>query len=172
MDHLRRLPNRNWRQLNANSRDYSNRTNDPFAECSRQTGVEICVEFHDMKRYGPRFQNSVNGSIGTHSDASKPCSQGFDSLRPLQIPMQKPLTPTSARGFLFSGFPRLKPGKDRKRPMYFGGGAAGRFLFLTSSASRPAPTGPDRYPEAAAGALRRCAARWRTFPRPTHVPGR
>lgn len=27
-----------------------------------------------------------------------------DSLRPLQIPMQKPLTPTSARGFLFSGF--------------------------------------------------------------------
>ncbi|MDI4111589.1 hypothetical protein QK417_25490, partial [Pseudomonas aeruginosa] len=31
-------------------------------------------------------------------------SKGFDSLRPLQIPMQKPLTPTSARGFLFSGF--------------------------------------------------------------------
>lgn len=27
-----------------------------------------------------------------------------DSLRPLQIPMQRPLTPTSARGFLFSGF--------------------------------------------------------------------
>ncbi|MBN0762995.1 hypothetical protein JTM21_31410, partial [Pseudomonas aeruginosa] len=27
-----------------------------------------------------------------------------DSLHPLQIPMQKPLTPTSARGFLFSGF--------------------------------------------------------------------
>lgn len=27
-----------------------------------------------------------------------------DSLYPLQIPMQKPLTPTSARGFLFSGF--------------------------------------------------------------------
>lgn len=26
---------------------------------------------------------------------------------PLQIPMQKPLTPTSARGFLFSGFPRV-----------------------------------------------------------------
>lgn len=67
---------------------------------------------------------------------------------------------------------RVKPGKDRKRPMDFGGGAAGRFLFLTSSASRPVPTGPDRYPEAAAGALRRCAARWRTSPRPTHVPGR
>lgn len=29
---------------------------------------------------------------------------GCCSLRPLQIPMQKPLTPTSARGFLFSGF--------------------------------------------------------------------
>lgn len=67
---------------------------------------------------------------------------------------------------------RVKPGKDRKRPMDFGGDAAGRFLSLTSSASRPAPTGPDRYPGAAAGALRRCAARWRTFPRPTHVPGR
>lgn len=67
---------------------------------------------------------------------------------------------------------RVKPRKDRKRPLDFGGGAAGRFLFLTSSASRPVPTGPDRYPEAAAGALRRCAARWRTFPRPTHVPGR
>ncbi|MBN0444317.1 hypothetical protein JTM53_30180, partial [Pseudomonas aeruginosa] len=27
-----------------------------------------------------------------------------DSHHPLQIPMQRPLTPTSARGFLFSGF--------------------------------------------------------------------
>lgn len=67
-----------------------------------------------------------NGRIETHSDTLMQCFQGFDSLRPLQIPMQRPLTPTSARGFLFSGFPRLKPGKDRKRPLDFGGGAAGK----------------------------------------------
>lgn len=131
-----------------------------------------CVEINGTKSHGKRYLNSENCGIGTYRNASEYYFRGFDSLRPLQIPMQRPLTPTSARGFLFSGFPRLKPGKDRKRPLDFGGGAAGRLLFLTSSASRPAPTGPDRYPEAAAGALRRCAARWRTFPRPTHVPGR
>ncbi|MFO6080053.1 hypothetical protein, partial [Pseudomonas aeruginosa] len=62
------------------------------------------VEINGTKSYGVKHLNSENSGIGTYRNASKPCFRGFDSLRPLQIPMQRPLTPTSARGFLFSGF--------------------------------------------------------------------
>ncbi len=63
-----------------------------------------CVEINDTKSYGVRRLKIEGSGIRMYRNASKPYFKGFDSLRPLQIPMQKPLTPTSARGFLFSGF--------------------------------------------------------------------
>ncbi len=62
------------------------------------------VEIKEAKRDDFRLMNRKNAGSRTYWNALKCRFRGFDSLRPLQIPMQKPLTPTSARGFLFSGF--------------------------------------------------------------------
>ncbi len=70
-----------------------------FASNSRKS-----VETNKTERHDFRHPNHDITGNRKHWNALKCRFRGFDSLRPLQIPMQKPLTPTSARGFLFSGF--------------------------------------------------------------------